>query len=93
VPDLKTGARMLLAGEVSAYATNKAILAEMARAVPGSRMLEGRWGMESLAVGIPKGREAGMAWLRGFVDEARTDGAITRALERAGLRGIAQPAP
>jgi polar amino acid transport system substrate-binding protein len=56
-------------------------------------MLEGRWGMESLAVGIPRGREAGMRWLRGFVDEARTDGAITRALERAGLRGIAQPAP
>jgi polar amino acid transport system substrate-binding protein len=43
--------------------------------------------METFAAGIPKGRQAGMPFLRRFMSLAQADGSIARAIERAGLRG------
>jgi polar amino acid transport system substrate-binding protein len=90
VPTVTDGARMLRQQELDAFATNKAILGEMSDNVPGSRMLEGRWGVEHLAIAIPKGREAGMTYLRAFVDDVTRAGLVVRAGERAGLRGMAR---
>jgi polar amino acid transport system substrate-binding protein len=90
-PTLKDAARMLSSGELDAYATNKAILSELSDQLPGSRILEGRIGLENMALGIPKGREAGMAWLRRFAQEAMTDGSLERAVARAGVRGTVKP--
>jgi polar amino acid transport system substrate-binding protein len=90
-PTLKAGAQMLAEGKLDAFATNKAILHEMSDGVPGSRVLEGRYGLESFAIGIPKGREAGLPWLREFVREAKADATVRRAVERAGLRGTTEP--
>ena len=56
---------------------------------PGSRVLDGRWGLESFAIGIPKGREAAMPLVRAFVSDAKTNGAVARAVERAGLQRAA----
>jgi cobalt-zinc-cadmium efflux system outer membrane protein len=47
--------------------------------------------LESLAIGIPKGREAGLPWLRQFAEAARADGTVKRAAERSGLRGTSEP--
>lgn len=91
VPTLAAARQMLSEGKLDAYATNKAILHEMSDGVPGSRVLDGRYGLESFAVGIPKGREAGLPWLRAFTQEARADGTVKRAVERAGLRGTSEP--
>jgi polar amino acid transport system substrate-binding protein len=90
-PTLKDAARMLSSGELDAYATNKAILSELSDQLPGSRILDGRIGVENMALGIPKGREAGMGWLRGFAQEAMTDGSLQRAVARAGVRGTVKP--
>ena len=92
VASLKEAREMLAAGTLDAFASNKGILHEMAGNVPGSRILEGRYGLESFAIGVPKGREAGHAWLRGFADDVRADGSVRRAAERAGLRGTSEPA-
>lgn len=86
-PSLQAAAQMLTARELDAFATNKGILFELADTLPGARVLPGRWGLEHLAIGIPKGRDAGMAWLREFAEQARASGAVRRAAERAGLRG------
>ena len=51
----------------------------------------GRWGLESFAIGIPKGRKAAMPVVRGFVVDAKTNGLVRRAVERAGLRGAVFP--
>ena len=59
--------------------------------VPGSRILEGRWGLEHLAIGIPQGRGRGMAYLRKFAEDAKSEGLVRRAAQRAGLRGSADP--
>ncbi|MCK9382229.1 MAG: ABC transporter substrate-binding protein [Sulfuritalea sp.] len=84
---LKKGIAMLSAGELDAYATNKATLFEMADALPGSRVLVGRWGLERHALALPKGRDAGMAFARRFAEEARAGGLVQAAIVRAGLRG------
>lgn len=84
---VKSGIGMLAAGTISAYATNKATLFEMADALPGSRVLDGHWGVERHAIAIPKGRDKGMPFARKFAEDARAEGLVKAATARAGLRG------
>lgn len=86
---LQSAREMLKAGQIDAFATNKGILFEMADALPGARVLPGNWGLEQLAIAIPKGREPAMDVVRRFADQVRADGSVQRAAERAGLRGTA----
>jgi polar amino acid transport system substrate-binding protein len=86
-PSLKAAIAMLATGQLEAFATNKATLFDMADELPGSRVLEGSWGLESFAIGIPKGRELALPLVTTFVGEAKADGAVARAIKRAGLRG------
>jgi polar amino acid transport system substrate-binding protein len=92
-PSLDAARAALVAGEVDAYATNKGILFELAERVPGSRVLEGRWGTEHLAPAIPKGRDAALPFLKAFSEDVRRNGELERATQRAGLRGTAPPEP
>jgi polar amino acid transport system substrate-binding protein len=78
---------MLAAGKLDAFGTNKAILFEMSDRLPGSRVLTGRYGLESLAIGIPKGRDAAMPLVDSFVKDVKANGEVAKAIERAGLRG------
>jgi polar amino acid transport system substrate-binding protein len=84
---IKSAIGMLASGEIQAFATNKATLYEMSDELPGSRVLDGRWGVERFAVGIPKGRAAAMSLVETFVRESKARGAVGRAIARAGLRG------
>jgi polar amino acid transport system substrate-binding protein len=79
---------MLERREIDTYATNKPTLFEMSDQMPGSRVLDGRWGEEHLAVAIPKGREDALEYIRQFVADVQTTGLLAQAAERAGLRGI-----
>jgi polar amino acid transport system substrate-binding protein len=90
-PSLKAAIDMLAAGKLEAFATNKATLFEMSDELPGSRVLDGHWGLENFAIGIPKGREAVLPLVSSFVGEAKANGAVARAVERAGLRGTVVP--
>jgi polar amino acid transport system substrate-binding protein len=86
-PSLSAAVMMLAGGQIEAYATNKAILFEMSDQLPGSRVLDGRWGIELFAVAIPKGRGAALESVRMFADVAKSEGLVQRAAERAGMRG------
>jgi polar amino acid transport system substrate-binding protein len=86
-PSLKAAIDMLSQRKLDAFATNKAILFEMSNSLPGSRVLDGRWGLEHMAIGIPKGREQGLAYASRFAADAASEGLVARAAERAGLRG------
>jgi polar amino acid transport system substrate-binding protein len=81
------GIEMMTSGKLDAYATNKASLFEMAERLPGSKVLEGRWGVEHFAIAIPKGRDQGMAFVRQFTLEVKSEGLVGAAIARAGLRG------
>jgi polar amino acid transport system substrate-binding protein len=92
VPTLQLAVEWLGTGKLDAFATNKAILYELADSLPGSRVLDGRWGLEHFAAGIPKGREAGTPFARVFVAQAIADGTVAEAVRRAGVRGTVAPA-
>lgn len=91
VASLKAGSDMLSQGQLDAFATNKAVLFEMSDGLPGFKVLDGRWGLEHLAIAIPKGREAGMPFVKQFAEYAKSSGLLRTALTRAGLRGTAKP--
>ena len=77
---------MLSAGKMDAFATNKATLFEMSEKLSGSKVLDGRWGVERHAIAIPKGRELGLPFVQKFTEEVKHEGLITAAVARAGLR-------
>jgi polar amino acid transport system substrate-binding protein len=83
----KRGIEMLNHGDIDTYATNKPTLFEMSDQMPGSRILEGRWGEEHLAVAIPREHAAGLEYIRHFVEDVQANGLVGRIVEQAGLRG------
>lgn len=93
VANVGLAAQQLKQGELDAYASNKGILFDMSDRVPGSRVLDGRWGLEQLAVGVPKGRDAAAAYLRDFVNDPAVQALVQQAAARAGLRGLATDPP
>lgn len=92
-PSLAAAAEMLRRGELDAFATNKAVLFEMADGLPGARVLEGRWGLEHLALAVPKGRSEAAKFLREFTGSVQRDGLLHAAAKRAGLRGSVEASP
>ncbi|MFO1302210.1 MAG: transporter substrate-binding domain-containing protein [Burkholderiales bacterium] len=84
---LKDALAMLADGRIDAFATNKPTLFEMSDELRGSRVLAGRYGVETFAIGLPKGRNAALPFVDRFVEGARSDGTLRWIVERAGLRG------
>ena len=84
---LKNAGEMLAANKLDAFATNKAVLFELKDAVPGTRLLDGRWGEEHMAIAIPKGRDAGMTYLRKFAADTKANGSFKSIVTKSGLRG------
>ncbi|MFT4241245.1 MAG: transporter substrate-binding domain-containing protein [Acidovorax sp.] len=91
VPTMKQATDMLKQGQLDAFATNKGILNELADNVPGARILSGRWGLEHMAIAVPKGRESGMDYLNNFALTVRRDGTLSAIVTRSGLRGTVEP--
>jgi polar amino acid transport system substrate-binding protein len=56
--------------------------------LPGARVLDGRFTAVQQAIGTPRGREAGAAFLRDFVEEAKSSGLVARLIERHRVRGL-----
>lgn len=74
-------------GRLDAFATNKAILHDMQDQLPDARLLEGRWGLEHMAIAIPKGRETALPFLNSFATTVQGNGELQRIVARSGLRG------
>lgn len=61
-----------------------------AKRVPGLRLLPGRFMVINQAMGTPRVRgEAGVAYLRGFVEEMKASGFVAQALQRHKIEGAA----
>ena len=75
-------------GRADVMGSIKPILFDMSNQMPGSRVLDGRTGIDPHAMAMPKGRDPGMAYLRQFMEDAKSEGLVKAAIERAGLRGV-----
>jgi len=62
----------------------KSPLASYAHAHEGLRVMDGRFMAIEQAMGTPRGRGAGAAYLRGFVEELKASGFVADALARSG---------
>jgi polar amino acid transport system substrate-binding protein len=83
------GVALLDAGKADVYAATKTALFAVAASRPGSRMLEGRFLVEPSGMAVPKGRNpAAAVYVDKFVEQAKADGRVKEAIERAGLRGV-----
>ncbi|NDD14811.1 MAG: ABC transporter substrate-binding protein, partial [Betaproteobacteria bacterium] len=54
------------------------------------RILEGRWGLEHLAIAVPKGRDSAAPFLKEFARQAQTSGLLKTLSAQAGLRGTVE---
>jgi len=79
---------LLVKGQVDALAGLKQGLMGLAAKLPGSRMLDGRFMAVQQSIGVPKGRDAGLSYLRGFVEDAKASGLVGRAIEKTGAHGV-----
>jgi len=79
---------LLATAKADALAGLKQALIGLADRLPGSRMLDGRFMAVQQAIGVPKGREAGLQYLRDFVEDAKGSGLVARAIEQTGARGV-----
>jgi polar amino acid transport system substrate-binding protein len=60
--------------------------------LPGSRVLADRYGANAVALAVPKGQAARLAYVTEFVEAAKKSAFLQQAIENAGLKGI-QVAP
>jgi polar amino acid transport system substrate-binding protein len=86
IPD--TAFDLLLAGKADALAFPRDVLLAYSEKVPGSRVLEDRYGINRVGLAIRKGQTGWLGYIGEFVEEAKASGLIERAIARGGLRGF-----
>jgi polar amino acid transport system substrate-binding protein len=52
------------------------------------RVLDGRFAAMQQAIGVPRGRDVAVAYLRGFIEEVKASGLVARAIEATGAKGV-----
>jgi polar amino acid transport system substrate-binding protein len=86
---------LLATGQVEALAGLTQSLLGLVPKLPGSRLVEGRFMGVQQSIAVPKGKDAGLRFLRAVVEDAKKSGLVARAIERTGAKGVsvAPPAP
>lgn len=63
-------------------------LMQDAAKLAGSRILPGRFTSVQQAIGTPKGRPEGAAYLRTFAEDVKASGLVAQLIERHGIKGL-----
>jgi polar amino acid transport system substrate-binding protein len=88
VPTIADAIEMLRSGQADIVPANKTNLFPALDRLPGSRILDGRIGFSEQSIGVRKGAGPNIAYVRKFIEEAKSQGFIKRAIEQAGVRGL-----
>ena len=79
----------LRAGTVDVWAANPVTLAEIADALPGSKVIPGAWTTGRYAASLPRGRSlAARERFERIVNEAKWTGLVQRSIERSGFKDV-----
>ena len=84
---------LMTTGKADALAGLTQGLANMSAKLPGSRIVEGRFMAVQQSIAVPKGRDAGLAYLRSVVEDAKASGLVARAVEKTGAKGVTVAPP
>jgi polar amino acid transport system substrate-binding protein len=79
---------LVKSGRADVMGSIKPILVELSPQLPGARILDGRAGTDPHAMATPKGRDAGAAYLRQFIEAEKANGRVKAAIDASGLRGV-----
>jgi polar amino acid transport system substrate-binding protein len=73
-------------GEGDAFALSRDSFAALLSKLPGARVLPGNFQRTGIGIAVPKGRTAALRLASQLLEEAKTSGAVRRALDAAGFK-------
>lgn len=79
-------------GQLDAIALSRESLSGLVSKLPEARVLDGAFLNSSTSVCVPIGRPAALAYVSGFIEEAKASGLVRQALDEMGLKS-SQVAP
>jgi polar amino acid transport system substrate-binding protein len=80
------GFELLRAGKVDVTGGSRESLVVLSKLLPGSRVLDGGYLDSYVAVAVPKGRSAALAYASAFVEEAKASGLVRQILDSFGMQ-------
>jgi len=80
--------QVFLKDKLEVLAGLKPRLMEDLAKLPGARILGGRFMSVQQAIGTPKGRPEGAAYLRAFAEEVKASGLVAQLIARHGIKGL-----
>jgi polar amino acid transport system substrate-binding protein len=87
----KQAFELIKSGEADAFADLRDALLSYQPELPGSRIVPGNYGSNALAIGYAKERPLSAAVVKEFTAAAIASGFVTRAIDKAGVRGAVAP--
>ena len=88
-PNPETAAELLGHGRLDALAMGTEALNDLARSLHGTRVLNEPVQSTGVVVTVPKNHPATRDWAARFIEHAKADGTVRRALDSAGFGGAA----
>ena len=80
-------AELIGKGELDALAMGMGALDDLSRRLPGTKVLDEVIQSTGVVVVVPKGKAAAKVWAAHFMDDAKADGTVRRALDGNGFTG------
>lgn len=81
----------LASGKADVYGENLHLAHRIADALPGARVLPGRFNVVQMAIGVRKRGASALPAVDEFLNEMRSDGIVQKAIAEAGLLGVRIP--
>jgi polar amino acid transport system substrate-binding protein len=91
VPSVQEAVAMLRDGKADAFALSCDSLPTYVKQVPGSRMTDGAFQQIGIAIAVAKSKPDALAAVTEFMSEAKKDGTVRRALDKAGFEDPVAP--
>jgi polar amino acid transport system substrate-binding protein len=92
-PGADAAFELLATGKVEALAGLRQGLLGLVGKLAGSRIVEGRFMGVQQSIAVPRGRDAGLAYLKSLVEDAKASGLVARAIEKTGAQGVSVAPP
>jgi polar amino acid transport system substrate-binding protein len=88
-PKPEAAVELLGQGRLDALAMGTEALTDLAKGLPGARVLDEPVQSTGVVVTVPKNRPAARDWAAHFIEEAKADGTVRRAFDSAGFANVA----
>jgi polar amino acid transport system substrate-binding protein len=88
-PKPEAAVELLRQGRLDALAMGTEALTDLAKGLPGARVLDEPVQSTGVVVTVPKNRPVARDWAAHFIEEAKADGTVRRAFDSAGFAGVA----